>query len=89
MKQAYLIIAHNKFDMLRALIRQLDSRDNDIYIHIDKKAGDVDFSQFEGAASCSRVKCLRDRISVMWGGVSQIAATFLLLQTALRGGGAI
>lgn len=36
-KHAFLIIAHNEFDILEKTIRLLDDKDNDIYLHIDKK----------------------------------------------------
>ena len=34
---AYMIIAHNQFELLERLIAALDDERNDIYIHIDKK----------------------------------------------------
>lgn len=34
-KHAYLIIAHNDFEILENLIILLDDMRNDIYIHID------------------------------------------------------
>ena len=37
MKHAYLIMAHNEWDMLNKLIQALDYPNNDIYLHIDKK----------------------------------------------------
>lgn len=36
-KHAYLIIAHNEFELLKLLVSQIDDVRNDIYIHIDKK----------------------------------------------------
>lgn len=47
MKQAYLICAHGSFNLLKKIIIQLDDIDNDIYIHIDKKVGDIDYKSFE------------------------------------------
>lgn len=38
MKHAYLIIAHNEPEVLRRLVKSVDDKRNDIYIHIDKKA---------------------------------------------------
>ncbi|UVV53809.1 hypothetical protein NXY15_04150 [Bacteroides thetaiotaomicron] len=38
MKHAYLIIAHNEFEILKRLIQALDDERNDIYIHFDRKA---------------------------------------------------
>ena len=46
-RSAFLIVAHNNFEMLKFLIKSLDSEEHDIYIHIDKKCGDIDYSQFE------------------------------------------
>lgn len=34
---AYLIIAHNEFEVLQKLVGALDDPRNDIYIHFDKK----------------------------------------------------
>ena len=36
-KHAYLIMAHHRFDVLKMLLTDLDYKDNDIYLHIDKK----------------------------------------------------
>lgn len=36
-KHAYLIMSHNDFYILEKLLRLLDDRRNDIYVHIDKK----------------------------------------------------
>lgn len=38
-KHAYMIIAHNEFDLLEILVRLLDDPRNDIYVHIDAKQG--------------------------------------------------
>ena len=38
MKQAYLIIAHNKVEQLKFLLSLLDYEKNDIFILFDKKA---------------------------------------------------
>lgn len=85
MKSAFLIIAHGNFDMLRFLIQSLDCASHDIYVHIDKKCGEVDYSQFESITRLSHVKCIRDRINVYWGGVSIIKVTFKLLREAVKG----
>lgn len=36
-KHAYLILAHNNFGVLEKLIKMLDYKHNDLYVHIDKK----------------------------------------------------
>ena len=38
MKHAYLIMAHNEWEMLNKLIQASDYPNNDIYLHIHKKA---------------------------------------------------
>lgn len=86
MKSAFLIVAHGNFEMLKFLIRALDYKDNDIYIHFDKKCGSVDYNQFESQATVSHVECIKNRIDVAWGGVSQIRCTFALLSQAMWGG---
>lgn len=42
---AYLIMAHDNEEKLRILIDALDYRENDIYLHIDKKS-DINLSMF-------------------------------------------
>lgn len=84
-KSAFLIVAHNHFEMLKHLIKSLDVVGHDMYIHIDKKCGDMDYTQFESIAKYSHVVCLRDRISVSWGGLSQVKASLLLLESAIGG----
>lgn len=37
MKQAYIIIAHNKFEQLKFLISLLDYKEHDIFIIVDSK----------------------------------------------------
>ena len=41
-KHAYLIIAHTQFELLDVLLELLDYAENDIYLHIDKKVGNID-----------------------------------------------
>lgn len=37
MRHAFLILAHNEFQILKILLSMLDDGRNDIYLHIDKK----------------------------------------------------
>ena len=41
MKHAYLILAHNEFEVLNRLIESLDDVRNDIYIHFDAKVKEL------------------------------------------------
>lgn len=45
-KHAYLIIAHNNFEVLEILIKMLDYKHNDLYVHIDKKVKNFDTDFF-------------------------------------------
>ena len=36
-KHAYLIMAHNDFQILIEILKELDHERNDIFLHIDKK----------------------------------------------------
>ena len=53
MKHAYLIIAHNNFYILEKLIKLIDDKRNDIYIHIDKKIRNFDFDYYNKFSYCS------------------------------------
>lgn len=54
-KHAYLIMAHGNFRILRCLLELIDDFRNDIFIHIDAKVRDFDFSLFESYCTISRV----------------------------------
>ena len=82
MKHAYLIIAHNEFEVLRLLISALDDSHNDIYVHIDKKVKNLPKLQ----TSKSKLFVLNKRIDVRWGHNSQIKTEMLLFETALKNG---
>lgn len=79
---AYLIIAHNEFEVLTKLIGLLDDNRNDIYVHIDKKVKKVP------ALTCEKAGLYvlegSDRIDVRWGSVSQIQAELKLLEVASK-----
>lgn len=78
MKHAYLIIAHNEFEVLKELIKAIDYTDNDIYIHFDKKVTDVP----ELTTEYSSLFVIKDRIDVRWGSISQIKSEYRLFETA-------
>lgn len=80
-RHAYLIMAHNHFDFLKELLGCLDDSRNDIYLHIDKKAGSFDPNQFTKVLNSSRL-FFTERLDVRWGGYSQIACELLLLKAA-------
>lgn len=84
MKDAYLIIAHKQRGLLEKLIHSIDYEQNDIYIHIDKKAK-FDQAAFSGCASRSQVHFFQE-YDVQWGAPSQVDTEMLLFRNAYRGG---
>lgn len=80
---AYMIIAHNQFELLEKLIHCLDDKRNDIFIHIDAKVKEFDFEYFSSLTKFSKVYFTDERISVTWGGVSFVECEMLLLKTAV------
>lgn len=83
-KHAYLIMAHNQFELLKILIKSLDFYKNDIFLHIDEKAGTIDYEQFYKCVKESKLYILNKRLNVMWGTYSQIKCEMLLLEYAFK-----
>ena len=80
---AYMIIAHNQFELLEKLILSLDDVRNDIYIHIDAKAKDFDFEHFKSLTKHSKVVFTDERMNITWGDFSQVKCEMVLLKTAV------
>lgn len=80
MKHAYLIIAHNQFDVLRLLLRAIDDERNDIFIHFDKKVEVLP----DIAVQRANLHVLKNRVDVRWGDVSMVEAELLLFEAAFR-----
>lgn len=83
-KHAYLIIAHNEFSVLKILLGMLDYKKNDIYLHVDIKAGDIDKSEFFKCVKKSTLIFIEPRIDVQWGNFSQIECEYKLLEAATK-----
>lgn len=82
MTHAFLIIAHNEFEVLKLLISKLDDFGNDIYVHIDKKVKELPSLKTDK----SQLFVLDKRIDVKWGHVSQIETELVLFEEALKHG---
>ncbi len=82
MRHAYMIMAHNQPELLKKLLSAIDHEDNDIIIHIDVKSPLVS-EEFRNCITKGNIY-FTDRMSVSWGGVSQIKVELLLLETALK-----
>ncbi|MBQ7966294.1 MAG: glycosyl transferase [Bacteroidaceae bacterium] len=81
-RHAYLIIAHNDFEVLHTLIKAIDDTRNDIYLHIDKKV------QSPPHIVCKYAKLyqLSKRIDVRWGDYSIVETELLLFEEAASHG---
>lgn len=77
---AYLIIAHNEFEILKYLIDALDDPRNDIFIHIDKKVKALP----ELTAKFSNIYILEERFDVRWGHSSLVKLELYLLHKAFK-----
>ena len=82
MRHAWLIIAHNEFEVLRQLVSMLDAPESDFYIHFDKKVQVLPDIRVEKG----NLTVLQERIDVSWGTVSQIRTELHLLETAQKNG---
>lgn len=82
MHHAWLIIAHNEFEVLQRLISMLDHERSDFFVHIDAKVRDLPALKIEKG----RLFMLDKRVDVRWGSVSQIEAEIVLLEYAQQKG---
>lgn len=84
-KHAYLVMAHKDDETLRTLLRTLDDPRNDIFIHMDAK--NTGWDENRALASIDKAGIFFvPRISVTWGGYSQIACELGLLNAAVDKG---
>lgn len=78
-RHAYMIMAHHRKDLLQLLINAIDDERNDIIIHIDKKS-DIHMEELN---SCRSKLFFVERISVNWGGYSQVRCEYELMKKAV------
>lgn len=64
-KHAYLIMAHNEWNLLNKLIKCIDDERNDIFLHIDCKANPKRNNLYKPEKS---KLFLIKRTNVQWGG---------------------
>lgn len=81
-KHAYLILAHEHSLLLELLLQALDHTRNDIYLHFDKKMGDIPPLSVKNAT----LSVLSRRVDVRWGDVSVVEAEMNLFEEALSSG---
>lgn len=85
MRNAYLIIAHNNWDILAMLIGQLNSKNNGIYIHINSLVEAPDLGELKKNSSKSKVVFV-ERKEIIWGLYGVDEAIYELLRTARKDG---
>lgn len=83
MRHAYLIMAHNEFQILEMLLKDLDDAQNDIFLHIDLKSNNVPWDAIKGCVKKSKL-FLVEQLNVNWGGYSQIKCELHLLENAIN-----
>ncbi len=83
---AYMIIAHNQFELLEKLIKALDDERNDIFVHIDAKVKNFDFEHFKTVCRKSRLLFTDNRENIKWGSFDMVKAEYDLLEKAFKTG---
>ena len=83
MRHAFLIMAHNKWDILIRLLKKLDHVDNSIYLHIDSKSN-LSREDEQSIASCCKKSDIVfvSRNNVAWGGYSLANCELRLMEIA-------
>lgn len=84
-KQAYLVLCHKDPAQVINLCKILDHSQNDIFLHIDKKAKFSQSSVENLMTACkfSKVRMVKP-VRVQWGGYSGIKAELSLLKEAVK-----
>lgn len=82
MKFAYLIMAHDNAEQLKRLLRLLDEKENEIYLHIDKKSPlTKNLQEFQVVRNGKlHIYCEYD---VAWGSFNQTRCQLFLLEKAI------
>lgn len=83
MKFAYLIMAHNNQEQLKILVKLLDSDENDIFLHIDKKNKDINGADIYKNVKKARLHIYR-KYKVYHAGISQTKCQMFLLEEASK-----
>jgi len=83
MKHAFLIIAHNNFEVLKRQLGILDNKNSTFFIHIDQRAT-VDKTDLLSHVKKAKVIFVK-RKKIIWGGYSQIDCELRLINEAVMG----
>ena len=78
-RHAYLIMAHNEWQLLNTLLSLIDDERNDIFLHIDKKVKEM--PQLYKPLH-AKLFFTPKRYDVRWGDVGQVLSEMHLFKTA-------
>ena len=84
-KHAYLIIAHNNWNILKKLLLLLDDDKNDIFLHIDLKADDFPREEIENCVNKSKIYIWKEK-RLFWADYSLVDVTLMLMKRARDAG---
>ncbi|SOD82968.1 beta-1,6-N-acetylglucosaminyltransferase [Spirosoma fluviale] len=77
----YLILAHHRPSQLQILINKLNDSNSIFIIHVDKGSNIADF---KATISLENVHFIEERISCIWGNISIVQATLVMIEFALK-----
>lgn len=81
-RSAFLILAHNEFEILQKLIELLDDVNTDFYVHIDAKVKELPSLRTDE----SNLFFTKKRIDIRWGDISQMDGEYVLWEEAHNNG---
>ena len=84
-RHAYMIAVHKHPEQIRILLQLLDTEQNDLYIHIDRKSRDIEPEMLRDCVQRGRIFFV-DRIAVGWAAFSIVESTLILLKSAVKNG---
>ena len=76
-------MAHNDFPILKELLRAIDDKRNDIFLHIDIKSKGWDKTEFTSVVKFSNLFFVPST-DVRWGGYSQVHCELRLIEAAIN-----
>jgi hypothetical protein len=82
-RHAYLITAHDKPEQLKLLLSLLDDSNNDLYLHIDKKATSIHDNDLASVVKQASIQFV-PRLDARWGSEVFIDAIASLLREAVQ-----
>ena len=82
-KHAYLVTAHSNWEQLKLLLGALDHINNDIFLHIDRKAFSPSDEEINSWVTKSKM-FIYHKYRVAWGGDTQVKCNLFLLRKAVE-----